>query len=243
MNLLHTMLQEHEKLHFSLIDPDRQAPKKAGEIAKTCADYGTHAIMIGGTTVHNRKLVYDTVDAIKKKVDLPVILFPNSAEAISENIEYILFMMLLNSKDNRYLGEEQAKGALLVKKWGIKPISTGYVVVSTSCRPTTIEQAVPMDRIGRDDIEKAVSYALYAEMSGMSCVYFDAGSGAEQPVSNEMVAAIRNNISIPIIIGGGINDGKTAREKIDAGADVIVNGTLVEDNLRKIEEIINTITT
>lgn len=100
---------------------------------------------------------------------------------------------------------------------------------------------MPLDRIGRDDTEKAVSYALYAEMSGMSCVYFDAGSGAEQPVSNEMVAAIRDAINIPIIIGGGINDGKTAREKIDAGADIIVNGTLIEDNLRKIKEIINTI--
>ena len=240
-NLLQELLQRHHKLHFSLIDPDKQPPARAGEIAQRCQSYGTDAILVGGTTVHDRKMVFDTIEAIQKSVDLPVILFPNSAEAITENLRYILFMMLLNSQDKRYTGGEQAKGALLVKRWGIQPISAGYVVVSTSHTPTTVEKAVPLDRISRDDLDKAVSYALYAEMTGMSCVYFDAGSGAEQPISNEMIKAIRSNISIPIIIGGGIIDAAMAQEKITAGADIIVNGTLVEDNLKKIQDIVKTI--
>lgn len=240
-NLLQDLLHQYHKLHFSLIDPDKQPPAQAGDIARTCEAYGSHAIMVGGTTIHDRQQIHDTVDAIQHNTRLPVILFPNSADAITDNLHYILFMMLLNSKDKRYLGGEQAKGALLVRQWGIHPISTGYIVVSTSHTPTTVEQAVPLDRIGCDDIQKAVSYALYAEMTGMSCVYFDAGSGAEQPIPTPMVKAIRDNINIPLIIGGGINNGKTAREKIDAGADVIVNGTLVEDNLRKIKEIITAI--
>jgi len=98
-----------------------------------------------------------------------------------------------------------------------------------------------LDIIHIDDIEKSINYALEAEMLGMSCVYFDAGSGAEQPISNEMIRAIREEIDIPLIIGGGIKDGITAKEKIDAGADVIVNGTILEKDINIIKEIINNI--
>ena len=240
MNLIDELLQEHKKLHFSLIDPDCQTPGKAGQMAKACEEYGSNAIMVGGSTV-DRKAVYDTIETIKGNVRLPVILFPNSADSITENVEYIFFMKLLNSADGRYKGEEQAKGAPLVEKWGIKPISMGYIVVSTSGNPTTVEKQVQLDRIHVNDIDKAVGYASQTETSGMSCVYLEAGSGAERPVSNEMIRAIRGKVDIPIVVGGGIRDGATAREKIDAGADVIVTGTVVEENKGIIEEIVKRI--
>ncbi len=241
MNLLHKLLQQNKKIHFSLIDPDSQGPQEAGRIAKVCEDYGTNAIMVGGTTVRNRKIIYDTVDAIKKNVKLPVILFPNSAESISENLDYIFFMMLLNSKEIKYITGEQFKGAPLVKKWGIEPISMGYIIISTSKKPTTVERHVKLDKIFFNDIEKAVDYACRVELLGMSCVYFDAGSGAEKPISNEMIKAVDNAIDIPIIVGGGIRDGDTAKEKIDAGADAIVTGTVIEKNMENIEDIIKKI--
>jgi phosphoglycerol geranylgeranyltransferase len=241
MNLINELIQKYKKLHFSLIDPDSQSPEEAGKTAKVCEEFGTNAILVGGSTVNNRKLMYDTIEAIKHNVKIPIILFPNSAESISENTEYMLFMTLLNSISNKYRFEEQARGAPLVKEWGIQPISTGYVVISTSKIPTTIERNVELDKIRATDIKKAIEYAVYGKLMGVSCVYFDAGSGAEKPISNEMVKAIRDNIDIPIIVGGGIRDGKTAKEKIDAGADIIVNGTVIEDDLGKIEEIIKKI--
>jgi phosphoglycerol geranylgeranyltransferase len=242
MSLIDELLQKYNKIHFSLIDPDSQSPEEAGQIAKTCEEYGTNAIMVGGSTVSNRKMTHETIDAIKRNnVRLPIVLFPNSAESISENVEYILFLRLLNSTESRHHGKEQAKGAPLVKKWGIQPISTGYVIVSTSKKSTTVEQRVKLDIVRIDDVEKAVEYALWAEMLGMSCIYFDAGSGAEKPISNEMIQAIRSNISIPLIIGGGIRDGDTAKEKIDAGADAIVNGTIIEQDMKRIEDIVKKI--
>ena len=243
MNLMYELLQKNKKVHFSLIDPDTQDPKKAGQIAKVCEDYGTNAIMVGGSTIKNRKMMYDTVETIKNNVKLPVILFPNSADSISENLDYIFFMMLVNSKEMKYITGEQFKGAPLVKKWGIKPISMGYIIISTSKTPTTVEQSVKLDKISFSDIEKAVDYACRVELLGMSCVYLDAGSGADKPVSNEMITAIDNSIDIPIIIGGGIRDGATAKEKIDAGADAIVTGTVIEKNMENIEDIIKKIHT
>ena len=152
-------------------------------------------------------------------------------------------MMLLNSKEIRYITGEQFKGAPLVKKWGIEPISMGYIIVSTSKKPTTVEKHVKLDKIHSNDIEKAVDYACRVELLGMSCIYLDAGSGAEKPISNEMIKAIDNTIDIPIIIGGGITNGATAKEKIDAGADVIVTGTVIEKNMENIEDIIRKIHT
>lgn len=241
MNLVDDLLQKYKKLHFSLIDPDKQLPEEAGRRAKLCMEYGTNAIMVGGSTVRNRKMVYDTIEAIKKKVELPTILFPNSANAVSKNADYIFFMTLLNSKEYKYLRGEQLKGAPLIKKWNIEAISMGYLLVNTSKKPTTIEKYTKLDEIRRDDIEKAVNYAIYAEMLGMNCIYLEAGSNAERPISNEMIRAIRDKIGIPIIVGGGIMEGQTAKEKVDAGADVIVNGTAIEVNIENIKDIIKNI--
>ncbi len=235
------LLANGKRLHFSLIDPDSQTPDRAGEIAGLCQVYGTDAIMVGGSTVKTREQVRDTIAAIKARSHLPTILFPNSAEAISENADYIFFMELMNSKEHKYRGGEQAKGAPLVKKWGIRPISMGYVVVSTSREPTTVERKVDLDVINEGDLDKALHYAGKAQGMGKSCVYFEAGSGAEKPVPDEMVRAVRTAIDIPLIIGGGIRDADTARDKIEAGADVIVTGTILERDGDSLEDIIKEI--
>ena len=241
MNIIEELLQKHKKLHFSLIDPDKQTPTKAGERAKICTKYGTNAIMIGGTTIRDRPTVFNTVKAIKEYSNVPTILFPNSATAISENADYIFFMKLLNSKEGKYQITEQVKGAPLVKKWNITPIPMGYIVISTSKNQTTVEKNVKLHKIQIDDIQKAIDYSLYAEMTGMSCIYLEAGSDADQPISNEMLQAIRKEISIPIIVGGGIKSAHDAKEKVDAGADIIVNGTATEENIKVIGDIIRTI--
>ncbi len=241
MDLIKELLKKEKKLHFTLIDPENQSPKEAGQRAEICYEYGTNAIMIGGSTVDDRELVYRTVESIKRSVDIPTILFPNSSRAVSENADYIFFMMLMNSIDRRFLIEEQIKGASLINEWNIKPISMGYIVISTSRKPTMVERVCNLDRIEGNEIQKAINYALTAQYLNMQCIYLEAGSGAEKPVPNEMISAVRAEIEIPIIVGGGIGDGKTAREKTRAGADVIVNGTATEEDCSKIKEIIESI--
>ncbi len=241
MNVIKEWLGRYGKMHFSLIDPDKQPPAEAGEKAGKCGEYGTNAIMVGGTTVSSKEMVYETVAEIKKRVDVPVILFPNSKEFLVGNADYLFFMSLLNSRNPTHRFYEQLEGSVYVKKLGIKPIPTGYMVISTSPNLTTVEKKTDLDRIEGDDIEKAVKYALYTEYMGMHCLYMDAGSNPYEPISDEMVREVRNSISIPLIIGGGIKDGETARRKVKAGADVIVTGTAVEENVGIVEEIINEI--
>ncbi|MFZ2456674.1 MAG: geranylgeranylglyceryl/heptaprenylglyceryl phosphate synthase [Candidatus Altiarchaeia archaeon] len=241
MNYLEDLIKKQGKAHFTLIDPENQSPEDAGMRAKICRDYGSSAIMIGGSTVRDGKTVYKTIDAIKKQAGLPTILFPNSAHAISENADYIFYMMLMNSTDRRFLLGEQIKAVPSIKKWNVKPIAMGYIVVSMSKTPTTVEKVACLDRIGEEDVEKAVNYALAAKYLNLQCVYLEAGSGAEKPVPNGMIKAVRKVVDIPIIVGGGIRDGKTAKEKTDAGADIIVNGSVSEENSEKIKGIIEAI--
>jgi phosphoglycerol geranylgeranyltransferase len=218
-------LSKKKKLHFALLDPDKQKPSIAGDVAKTVTDAGSSAIMVGGSTLLSQKQVDDTVQAIKKNSDLPVILFPSGAKFLSKYADAVFFMSLLNSKNLDYVIREHVKGALFVKRSGLEPISMGYVIVEPGMTAGRIGEA---ELIRRNDPQTAVGYALAAEYLGMKFYYIEAGSGAPTPVPNEMIQAVRKNTTIPIIVGGGIRDAETAKEKVMAGADIIITGTAIE---------------
>jgi len=215
-----------KKLHFSLLDPDKQKPRVAGSIAKTVEEAGSSAIMVGGSTLVSQKQVDETVKAIKKQCSLPVILFPSGAKYLSKYADAVFFMSLLNSRNLGYVIREHVKGAPFIKHSGVEPISMGYVIVEPGMTAGRIGE---VDLISRDNVETAVGYALAAQYLGMNFFYLEAGSGAPTPVSNEMISAVKKNIDIPLIVGGGIRDAKTAREKAQAGADVVVTGTKLEE--------------
>jgi len=217
---------KEKKLHFSLLDPDKQDPETAGDMAKTAQEAGSSAIMVGGSTLVSQEQVDETVKAIKEKSDLPVILFPSGAKFLSKYADAVFFMSLLNSRNLGYVIREHVKGAPFVKYSGIEPISMGYVIVEPGM---TAGKVGEVDLVKQDDIKTAVGYALAAQYLGMDFFYLEAGSGADKPVPNEMIKAVKENIDIPLFVGGGIRSPKTAREKAQAGADVVVTGTKLEE--------------
>ncbi len=227
-------------LHFTLIDPDKQPPESAGRLAALAEGYGSDAIMIGGSTAGHE--VTDRVAAaVKAECKLPVILFPSTAAGLTRHADHIYWMMLMNSMSRRFLVGEQVKAAPHVKKLGIGTIPMGYIVVSTSAKPTTVERVGEVDRINPEDYDKAVAYALTAEYYGMECVYLEAGSGADKPVPAGMVRAVRKAVSVPLIVGGGIRDPAQAKAALEAGADVIVTGTIAERDPGMLADIIRAV--
>lgn len=219
-------MTKKEKLHFSLLDPDKQNPENAGSIAKTAEEAGSSAIMVGGSTLISQRQVDDTVKAIKDNTDLPVILFPSGARFLSKYADAVFFMSLLNSRNLEYVIREHVKGAPFVKRSGVEPISMGYVIVEPGMTAGRVGEA---DLIKKDDIETAVGYALASQYLGMKLFYLEAGSGASYPVSNKMIKAVKQSIDIPLIVGGGIRSVETARQKAHAGADIIITGTKLEE--------------
>ena len=231
----------NEKLHLTLLDPNKQSPSTAGEMSSQAADAGTDGIMIGGSTGISRESFEQTISEIKNRITLPVIIFPTSASALCSNADAMFFMSLLNSKNIKFITREQMYGAKFIKHTGLETISMGYIIVSPGMVAGEVGQA---ELITRSDYESAINYSLLAQYFGMNLVYLEAGSGAPEPVPTEMVSAVKNNIDIPLIVGGGIRNSETAINLAEAGADVIVTGTVVEDaaNIRStLEKIISSI--
>jgi phosphoglycerol geranylgeranyltransferase len=230
-------MTKKKKLHFSLLDPDKQNPEIAGSIAKTAEEIGSIAIMVGGSTLASQRQVDETVKAIKDHSNLPVILFPSGAKFLSRYADAVFFMSLLNSRNLDYVIREHVKGAPFVKKTGIEPISMGYVIVEPGM---TAGRVGEVDLVKKDDIDIAVGYALASQYLGMDFFYLEAGSGAHTPVPDKMISSVKKSIDIPLIVGGGIRDSNTAGKKAKAGADIVVTGTKLEEE-KNLKQTLNDI--
>jgi phosphoglycerol geranylgeranyltransferase len=228
-------------IHFTLIDPEKLSPKFAAKIALEAEKAGSSAILIGGSTItppHDTDLM---IKMIKREVKIPIILFPGNVTGINRFADAILFTSLLNSSDPYFLTGAQALGAPLVKKYGLEPISSGYIVVGYGGAVSIIGHARP---IPYDKPELVAIYALAAQYMGMHFVYLEAGSGADSPIPPKVISHVRKTIDIPLIVGGGIRSGDDAMRAVKAGANILVTGTIVEQSGKireKISEIVNSI--
>ena len=224
-------------LHIALLDPDKQPAEKAGEMARHMKEAGTDAIFIGGSTGVTAQNLSETAVAIKEASGLPAILFPGNAEAISPDIDALLFMSMMNSSKLDWVMGAQVYAAPYIRKLGIETIPMGYIVVEPGMKVGEVGKAM---LVKRDDVKTAVSYALACEMFGMELAYLEAGSVAGQPVPPEMIRAVKEAISIPLIVGGGIRTPEAAAAAREAGADIIVTGTLIEqcDDLDKLKAVV-----
>jgi phosphoglycerol geranylgeranyltransferase len=225
---------------MTLIDPAKQSPERAGEMAEAAFKAGTDAIMIGGSTGVSQELADSTIQEIKKGVEIPIILFPTSGSALSQYADAIYFMSLLNSKTVKYVTREQKMGAKVIKSYGLEPIPMGYIVVEPGMK---VGEVGEVELIKRDNVQDAVEYALSAQYFGMKLVYLEAGSGATMPVPPEMIMAVKNELNIPLIVGGGLRTEETVQTAVESGADIIVTGTLVEDfkNMEDLQNVLNKI--
>lgn len=211
--------------HLGLIDPDKQSLEEAGELASSFFKAGSDGIMVGGSTGVHPRITDATVLEIKKRCSLPAILFPAGAACLSKHADALFFMSLLNSRDRRFLIEEQRRGAPVVKRYRLESIPMGYIIFEPGMRVGEVGRA---ELVGRTDLQRAVEYALAAELFGMSCVYLESGSGAPAPLPAQTIRAVKRSVSIPVIVGGGITSPDAARTTVRAGADIVVTGTVAE---------------
>lgn len=224
---LKKIIKQDGKAHLTLIDPASQTPERAAEMALAAVEGGTDAIMIGGSTGASGTLLDETVMRIKEKVDVPTILFPGNSAGLSSYADAVFFMSLLNSRDINYIVTNQVLGAPMIYRSGIEPISMAYLVVEPG---GTVGWVGDAKLIPRKKPELAIAYALAGKYLGMHYTYLEAGSGANSPVSPEMIGAVKKALGDSmLIVGGGIRDGESAKLCAKAGADMIVTGTIVEE--------------
>ena len=225
-------------VHITLVDPERITSAQASRVAENSKISGTSAVMIGGSTFVSQAHLDNVVKAIKRTVKIPTILFPNNITGISRYADAIWFMSLLNSVDPYFLIGAQILGAPLVKKYGLEPISMGYIIVGEGGTAGVVGKAIS---VPYNKPKLAAAHALAGQYLGMHFIYLEGGSGAKTPVPPEMIRTVKHLIDVPLIVGGGIRTKEQALIAASAGADIIVTGNITEstDAKQKVSEIID----
>ena len=211
-----------------LLDPDRATPERIGEQAARCGEAGVDAILIGSSLIMGNGFE-ESVRATKRAVEIPVIIFPGEISQVTPEADAILFLSLLSGRNPEYLIGKQIRSAPLIRRIGLEAISTAYLLVDSG-RTTSVEFMSNTKPLPADKPDIAVAHALVAEMFGMKFIYLEAGSGATRPVPDEMVRAVSSEVSIPIIVGGGIRDPETVAARVKSGASFVVVGNHLEES-------------
>jgi phosphoglycerol geranylgeranyltransferase len=222
-NYINDELKKHKKICFALLDSENF--EDIAGVAKKVESLGASAILVGGSSAIDQLNLDKLIISIKSIITIPVILFPGNVTGVSPNADAILFTSLLNSEDPYFISGAQALGALLVKKYNIEPLPTGYIIIGDNTTAWFIGRAkgIPFEKSNI-----AVMYSLAAQYLGMRFVYLEAGSGAKKNVSAEMISNVRKYYDGLLIVGGGIKNSSIAKELTEAGADILVVGTLLE---------------
>jgi len=240
MSVFRQILQKFEqgkKQYWILLDPDDFSSDEVKKIAETAQLSGASAILVGGSLIHCEN-IENFIAEIKKSADLPVILFPGDTAQLAKNADAILFMSLISGRNPDFLIGQQVKGAVKIAQSKVEPISMGYMLVESGTT-TSVEFMSNTRPLPADKPNIAAAHALAAQFLGMSMVYLEAGSGAQNPVCDKIISAVKKSVKIPVIVGGGIRDVQTAKQKFAAGADILVTGNMLakENGLEIMKEI------
>ena len=227
--------KREKKLFAILIDPDKTDDNSLIQIIKRSNESNIDLFLIGGSLLIKDR-IEEFIQTIKNHSDIPVILFPGSTVQLSKQADGILFLSLISGRNPEMLIGNHVIAAPFLKESKLEILPTGYMLIEGG-RITSASYMSNTVPIPHDKNDIAVSTAIAGEMLGLKMIYMDAGSGANKTISNEMIKEVTENINIPLIIGGGIKTEQEAKEKFEAGADIIVVGNGLEDNLSLINSI------
>ncbi len=217
-----------------LLDPDRMSVLEIVDLAKKSEEGGADGFLVGSSLLLSTRFD-EAVREIKANVKVPVVIFPGNANQVSRHADAILFLSLISGRNAHLLIGEQVKAAPAIKEFGLEPIPTGYLLIesggTTSVQFMSDTQPLPRNK---PDIAKA--HALAAQYLGMKLVFLEAGSGAENPVPDNIVREVKEFVSIPIIVGGGVKDPDVAYAKVKNGASFVVIGNFLEEDDSLIKE-------
>ena len=218
--------KEGKKLLAVLIDPEKIDLKHIPcFFEKIHNSIATH-IFVGGSTDKDNQ-TESVVMAVKKETNLPIILFPGDVSQITNKADGILFLSLLSGRNPEYLIEQQIKAAPILKNAPLEIIPTGYILIDGK-KETATQKVSNTKPISQEKTTRILHTSLAGEFSGKQLIYLEAGSGAAQVVSQNIIEMVSNKITVPLIVGGGIHTKKQLEDAFNAGADIVVIGTAFE---------------
>ena len=220
-------IREEGGLLLALVDPDKQPFEKGARVASAAYEGGADIILVGGSIGAQGMILDKTTKMIRDEVDVPIVLFPGNVGTITHYADATYFMYVLNSRDVYWISTVQIQGAPVVKRLGIEPIPTAYIVVEPGRAVGWISNA---NLVPRNKPELAAATALAGEYMGAKLVITDCGSGPPSPAPAKFISAVKSVITIPYFYAGGCKTPEQAKTIIKAGADGIHIGTAFEMN-------------
>ncbi len=219
-----------EKMLAVLVDPAKAALETV--LTEAQPDF----VFVGGST-GGEQIEKCVAEVRLRFANVPVVLFPGNLSQFTPHADALLFLSLLSGRNAEMLIGEQVRVAKAVRESGIETIGMGYVLVEGG-RESSVEKASQTKAIPADDVDKIVAHALAGELLGMKIIYLEAGSGARTPIAIDTIQAVRAQVTVPLIVGGGIKTVEQMQAAFQAGADMVVIGNHFEDHPEEIETFV-----
>jgi phosphoglycerol geranylgeranyltransferase len=213
-----------------LIDPEKATNEEnLIDLVRKAEFAGIHFFFVGGSTV-NRKDMERVVHVIKSNSPIPVLLFPGAGHQLSPEADALLFLNLISGRNPDFLIGHHVQCAEEVLGMDLEVIPTGYILIDGG-KLTSVAYVSQTTPIPREKLSIARQTAIAGHLMGQRLLYFDAGSGALMPVPAELIHEIKTTLPTPVIVGGGIRTLESIEAMKEAGANVIVIGNKIEEDL------------
>lgn len=227
---IRTAQAQSRKLLALLIDPEKQSSVQALYPFLSLPDL----IFVGGSTGNQ----CDTcVEELRKHTSRPIVLFPGNITQFTAKADALLFLSMLTSRLPQLLIEPHIQMATTILQSGIETIPMGYLLIDGG-RKSSVEIATNTQSVPQTDISTIVQTAVAGQLLGKQLIYLEAGSGAKTPVSSDIIYAVRKQLQVPLIVGGGICTPEAMIRAFDAGADIVVIGNHFEQHPDEIGDFV-----
>jgi|TARA_B110000902_G_scaffold129846_1_gene151133 putative glycerol-1-phosphate prenyltransferase len=229
-------MHANQKMVAVLIDPDKSADNQLDTLVFHPNFDQVDFLFVGGSLVTDGSMKTCLAE-LKKRTKKPLIIFPGSPNQIDNQADAILLLSLISGRNSDLLIGRHVESAHKLKRSGLEILSTGYILVDGG-RTTTVSYISGTTPIPQDKPGIAAATALAGTQLGQQLIYLDCGSGAHQHASSKLIAAVKNEVDTPVIVGGGIKTREEAEAVFAAGADVVVVGNKLEDNPEFLSELV-----
>ncbi|MBI9054291.1 MAG: geranylgeranylglyceryl/heptaprenylglyceryl phosphate synthase [Bacteroidales bacterium] len=233
--LIENKKKSGKKIFALLIDPDQHTELSLENLIERANKTNVDVIFVGGSLLNND--IDRSIGLIKANSTIPVILFPGNLLQISNKADAILLLSLISGRNPDLLIGNHVIASSHIKRSKLEVLPTGYILIDGG-KPTSVEYMSNTKPIPSDKQDIATATAMAGEMLGLKYIYLEAGSGAKNTINTEMIEAVSKSVNIPLIVGGGLKSTKDIRLAINAGADIVVLGTAIENDINLLDELV-----
>lgn len=236
MSKVFTLIQNSSNAVAILVDPEKFVKNDNSSFLQKLKIARPDFIFIGGSTV-TRKDFDKCIEILSYNCTIPLVIFPGASHQVHEKADALLFLSLISGRNPDYLIGHHIQAADELENMDIEIIPTSYLLIDGG-KKSSVEYVSQTSSIPNDQVEIARKIALAGKLLGKKLTYLDCGSGALQTVTVRMIQKVKS-IGIPLIVGGGIRTIEKIKELHLAGANIVVVGNKIEEDIDFLLDIAN----